>query len=405
MSNPTVLMLSMRRVARLVAFSLLYEFEDIVAALTGSDRVDATEQPFLQLSRRAYKYARFCTGSPLLARKLAPGPPPIRISRDYDLFLPMFNHPYELYALAALPNWRKRCRFAACFIVEAWGHQLPGYLLELLAEFDHVFVASYNVVSDIARIAGKPCSYLPIGADVLMLAPYPQLPPRTIDVCNVGRRSPATHQALLDLASADPGFFYFYDTVAARGTDLKQRTFSVQNPSEHRRLLASILQRSRYYIANRARANEPNFLAGGDEISVRFYEGAAAGTVMLGEPPQLEEFKRQFDWPDAIVSMPFDAPLIADLLADLNKDPTRLNRIQRDNVYYAALRHDWLYRLRVMFDKSGLPFTPAMQLREQRLQSLAAMTRLPQNRPHGERILHVVDSACTGRQPAGDAGR
>ena len=85
--------------------------------------------------------------------------------------------------------------------------------------------------------------------------------------------------------------FYYYDTVAASGTGLKQRTFRVDQPAEHRRMLATILKHSRYYIVNRSHINSPKFTAGRDEISARFYEGAAADTVMIGEAPRTEEIQ------------------------------------------------------------------------------------------------------------------
>jgi hypothetical protein len=324
----------------------------------------------LEFSRRSYKYARLLTGSTALARKLAPTPATVVLQRKYDLFLPVFNHPHELYTLAMLPDWRQHCRLAACYIVESWPHLLPRYLLELLAGFDHIFLGSSNTVAEVARISRRPCSYLPFAADVLTLAPCPTLPERLIDVCNLGRRSPVTHAALLSLAR-QRRIFYYYDTVAASGEGLKQRTFHVENPSEHRLLLASILQRSRYFIANRARANEPMFVAQGDEISSRFYEGAATGTVMLGEAPRSEQFQRQFDWPDALLHMPFDAPQIGDFLAQLERDPQRLARIRRDNVYHAACRHDWTYRVRTVFEQLGLPVTEGMLAREASLRALA----------------------------------
>jgi len=63
-------------------------------------------------------------------------------------------------------------------------------------------------------------------------------------------------------------------------------TFSVGNAGEHRLLLTSLLQRSRYYLANRARVNEAEIIEGKQEISSRFYEGVEAGAVLLGEPPR-----------------------------------------------------------------------------------------------------------------------
>ena len=365
-----VLLLSMRRLARVVAFCQQYEFEDVVAEVTGADRVDAGARG-LARSRRAYRLARFGTRSARLARALAPPPSALRLERDYELFFPVFNNVYELYALAAVDGWRKRCRRAACFLAEAWIQELPRYLLELLAPFDHVFVGVSHPVEEIARVSGRPCTYLPLAADVLRFAPPPDVPERVIDVCNIGRRSPATHEALLGLAR-DRRLFYYYDTVAASGAGGRQRTFSVDDAAEHRLLLAALLRRSRYFIANRGRVNEPEFTRGRDEVSGRFYEGAAAGAVMLGEPPRTDEFARQFDWPDAVIPLPFDSPDVGRVLSSLDGDPARLARIRRDNVANAARRHDWGRRFRTVCDTLGVAPPRGLAEREARLESLAA---------------------------------
>ena len=178
------------------------------------------------------------------------------------------------------------CRKAACFITETWTGLLPEYLLELLSEFDHIFLGLSHCVADVARITGRPCSYLPLATDVLRFAPQSSEQPRPIAVCNIGRRSAITHQALLQEAERRK-FFYYFDTVAASGSDLKQRTFRVDNPHEHRIMLATLLKHSSCFIANRSHVNNPEFTAGRDEISARFYEGAAAGTVMIGEAPRI----------------------------------------------------------------------------------------------------------------------
>lgn len=369
-----VLLLSQRRIADLVAYCLAYEFEDIVAAVTGAQRIDAIGMPTLEFSRRAYKMARFATGSRALARRLSPYPSTkVVLDRDYELFFPVFSHTYELYSLAMIPNWRQHCRKAACFITEVWSDRLPGYLLELLSEFDHIFIGFHHSVQDVARITGRPCSYLPLAVDVIGFAPATVDAERPISICNIGRRSPVTHQALIADAELQQSFYY-YDTVAASGHDLKQRTFRVENAHDHRRMLATVLKRSRYYIANRSLVNQPDFTAGREEISARFYEGAAAGTVMIGVAPRSEEFKRQFDWPDAVVHVPFDSPDISRILADLDGDPDRIATIRRSNVREAALRHDWLHRVFTVFDALGLPATAAMLERAQSLQQIAART-------------------------------
>jgi hypothetical protein len=363
-----VLLLSMRRIDDLVAYCTPYEFEDVLAQVTGADMVEVGDRAALELARRVYKWTRTATRSPRLAKLAAPHPSTVQLTRDYDLFLPVFSHPYQLYALAAVPEWRKRCRMAACFVTEVWADRLPDYLIELLAEFDHVFLAMQLAVKDVAKMIGRPVTYLPYSVDALRFAPLPHLPARSIDLCNIGRRSNVTHQALLQLADAHR-IFYYYDTVAA-GADLLQRTFRVDVASEHRRLLGSLLQNSRYFIANRSRVNEPEF-TGRDEISARFYEGAAAGTVMLGEAPRNDEFKRQFDWPDAVIHLPFDSPDVGRVLEELDANPERLRQIRRNNVHNAALRHDWLHRYEVICEKVGIKRTPGMDLRRQALQAVA----------------------------------
>jgi hypothetical protein len=372
----------MRGIADLVAFCLQYEFEDVITSLTGADRIDVGDRAGLEFSRRAYKVARLASGSRRFARAYAPRPSTVKLERDYELFFPVFNNPYELFALAAVPDWRRRSRFAACYINEVWASDIPNYLLELLAEFDHVFLGTRNAVEDVARIVGRPCSNLPLAVDVLRFSPAPQAPPRVIDVCNIGRRSALTHEALMRLAR-DRKIFYYHDTIVASGFDQKQRTFRVDEPSEHRLLLASVLQRSRYFIANRALVNQGEITMGHDEMSGRFYEGAAAGTIMLGEPPRTPAFEKQFDWTDAVIPLPFDSPDIGKVLVELDADPQRLSRIRRDNVRNAALRHDWVYRLRTVFETLGMPPTASMLERQTVLQALAGAA--PGSPPVGDR--------------------
>jgi len=190
-----VLQLSMRRIHDLVAFCLPYEFEDVVADVTGADRVEPDNFQVLEFARRVYKLTRFASGSPRLARAMvswlngprltrltAPWPNARRLTRDYDLFFPVFNHPFELFTLFAVADWRKHCRRAACFISEIWLHDMPNYLLELLAKFDHIFLGIRHPTQEIARIVGRPCTYLPLAVDVLRFAPYPRPPQRSIDI-------------------------------------------------------------------------------------------------------------------------------------------------------------------------------------------------------------------------------
>jgi hypothetical protein len=97
---------------------------------------------------------------------------------------------------------------------------------------------------------------------------------------------------------------------------------------------------------------------------------------MLGEPPNTEDFRSQFGWPDSVIRMPFDCPDVEQVLRDLDRDPERLARIVRDNARNAALQHDWVYRLRTVFAAAGMTPTPAMLDRERLLRQLAEQATL-----------------------------
>ncbi len=365
------LLLSMRGVADLVGYCMVYEFEDIIAGITGADRVmPGPSWSESQLEHRLYKATRRLTRSAAIAAPLLMALPRLHLERTYDLFLAIFNRPQELVALNAVPNWRARSRFAGCFVQEVWESQLRAEMISLLAGFDQLYVGTAHAASVLARQTGRPCTYVPSGVDALQFSPYPAWPPRQIDVCGIGRRSEVTHQALLRTAR-ERGLFYYYDTVRSSGVAAadRQSTFRVSNPAEHRLLYSNLLKRSRYFIANCARANEPAVTKGNDEIAARFFEGAAAGTVMVGVPPRTEVFRELFDWPDAVIPAPFDAPRIGDLIQELDQDPERVARIRLAGVTNALLRHDWAYRLRTILGDAGVSLPPALLEREARLRA------------------------------------
>jgi hypothetical protein len=156
--------------------------------------------------------------------------------------------------------------------------------------------------------------------------------------------------------------FYIYDTIDKMDTFYRR---------QHRSLLANIAKRSRYFIANTGKINKTVETQGQNEIGSRFFEGAAAGTVMIGDPPENGVFKKHFDWPDAVIHVPYDTADIAEVLTDLDSQPDRLAKIRKNNVVQSLLRHDWVYRWRDILDIVGLEPKPTLLEREQRLKELA----------------------------------
>ena len=370
--------LSMRRVEDLVGYCALYEFEDLIVELLGGELGCIERTDGLELPRLVYKLAHRASGSSRVAESVMPSLGSPLPHRSYDLFLPVFNHPHELFALSAIRGWRERCRVAACYICEAWEGQLESYLLELLRDFDHVFIGVQSSVAAVAELCKRPVTYVPMGVDTLRFHPpitnnqAGDERARSIDVCGIGRRSPVTHAALVEMAR-EKNLFYYYDTVHARpgGGFVKTLTFRVNNPREHRLLLSNLLKRSRYFIANRAWADDPTHTSSKEEIAARFYEGAAAGAILIGEPPRSEDFRDQFGWTDSVIPIPFHAPDIGRVIAELDADPARISRARRASVANSLLRHDWVYRLKQILQTLGLETTEEMESREAKLRDLA----------------------------------
>jgi hypothetical protein len=368
----TVLMLSQRRVSSLVGFCPLYEFEDLTAQALGAKVAQLGPMSGLELNKTVHKYVRYLTGSEQLAVHTRPRFGAVALDREYELFFPFFNHAHEIFSLNGLPGWRKRCRVAVCYLAEAWAALLPRYQIEMLRDFDHIFVGLRGAVPIVSEITRRPVTFVPMGVDALRFCPYPDLHERVIRVCGIGRRSEVTHHALLEYAE-NTDSFYYYDTIRTVGTG--QVSFAVTDPREHRKLLANLLQRSTYFIANRAFANQPELTRGNDEIPARFYEGTAAGAILVGNPPDTDDFRERFSWRDAVVATPFDAPDIASTLAALDAEPERCAATRRENMSQALLHFDWVYRLRAIFEILGLPQTEGMLSRQRRLRELADQIR------------------------------
>lgn len=362
-AEPRVLLLSQRGFAPVISRCSSYELEDVICAVDAVDLVAPTYRHASGelLSRAVNKLGR---RAPWL-RRVNPGIRPIEVPRDYALFFAVFQFATDAVSLNALRGWRQRCKTTVCWLEEIWARDLGRLQSQIaqLREFDHIFTNCLGSVDGLAKATGRPVIYQPPGVDCLRF--FPGTPPveRVIDIFNMGRRHPDTHRALLDLAR-ERRLFYLYDSFNGN--------IPVQDPAEHRLQLANLIKRTRFFIANRAKANEEGETAKQEEVGFRFFEGAAGGAVMIGDPPDVPSFHEHFDWPDAIIPMPFGSTEIGDLIAELEQQPERQAAIRRANLSNALRRHDWAYRWRSVLETVGLPIPAAVTGRERRITGLAS---------------------------------
>jgi hypothetical protein len=362
-ADARVLLYSQRNLSRSVWRGGPNEFEDVIAQIDDVRMVAPGAHAatgFRRVGRGLADRARARLG---LRRQ--PHGEVVEIDGDYDLFFVALTSAMGLSDLQQLRGWRKHCRMAVCFIFEQWLPMVEQWrpYLRLLRDFDRVFVFSRWSIPAMQQIAQRPVEYLDGGIDTEALCPYPVVPPRMIDVYSLGRRSPVTHAALFRSMEAEQ-LTYIYDTVSFGEV--------VVDYALHRPLVRHLMKRSRYFLAYRVGDSPTRAHWGGeDAIPLRYFEGAAAGTVMLGTIPQSDDYGRLFDWPDATIEIPYEAPEIMDILATLDADPERLARARRNNVMHSLRRHDWVYRWRDILDAIGLAHTPGMRARIARLEHLA----------------------------------
>ena len=159
--------------------------------------------------------------------------------------------------------------------------------------------------------------------------------------------------------------FYVYDSYKAMAKmepiDYKQ----------HRDLFANMAKRSKYFLVSPGKMDRPEETRGQVEIGFRYFEGAAAGAVMIGQAADCEAFRELFPWPDAVVEIQPDGSDALDVLADLDSNPARVSAISRRNAAESLLRHDWIHRWKKIFQLSGIEPSQGMTAREEHLKGMA----------------------------------
>jgi spore maturation protein CgeB len=299
-----------------------------------------------------------------------PGLRPVRLRKEYDLFFCRFQTLRDVLYVNAMQGWKDQCRTSVCWLDELYSAEVvhSRNYLHILKRFDHVFVGFKGSVDAISQIIGRRCHFLPYGVDAIRFSPYPNPPARVIDVYSLGRRLDNLHRMLLKF-TAERNMFYVYETLQAGAENL------VSNHRQHRELLANQIKRSRYFLVAPGKVNLPQETRGQIEVPARFYEGAAAGTVMIGQAPDCEPFRQLFDWKDAVIAIDPNSSDVADVLTELACQPERLWEASRRNVTEALLRHDWSYRWKQILAIAGLDPMPQLELREKRLKELAEVAR------------------------------
>jgi hypothetical protein len=257
-----------------------------------------------------------------------------------------------------LPNWRLRSDKAACWIDELWLETAKSYpkTLSLLEGFDFVFV-SFRDTAEYLKSCGLNAHHVPAGIDAMRFCPLPNKLQRTIDVLAMGRKANATHRKLFDLFQSDD-INYVFDTSSLPNVD---------SYVDHRVLMAKQIARTRFFFVQRAKADCPQQTQGQVEVGSRYFEGCAAGAILVGEKLDIPTFHDQFDWEDSVIPMQYNSNDISPIMDLLAGDPELMNRIHHRNLRHSLLKHDWAYRWEEMLRIMDMEPMAAIAKRKQAL--------------------------------------
>jgi Glycosyl transferases group 1 len=365
--DPKVCMPSWRKFDHAAYQSNRYESQDVLAEACDLDLLclePAWSFAFREAWQRRLVWKDF-TG---VLKHANPGLKPVRVEKDYDLFVLVCQTPKELLLINAVKGWRDHCKTAVCIIDELYAQHIRRAkpFFDILDQFDHLIIELRESVDPLSQLLGRSCHNLPAAVDALRFSPYPTLPPRVVDVYSIGRRREGIHASLKRMAKRDQ-LFCIHDTFQG-GAEAKLTDYRA-----HRDLVASIAKRSRFFVVAPAKWDQPKETRGQVGIANRYFEGAAAGAVLIGQPSDTDEFRELVDWEQAVVPIAEDGSDVEAVVQTLLADPEKTWAISRRNVAQALLRHDWVYRWHRLFDLVGIAPGPSMRAREERLRALARM--------------------------------
>jgi len=301
-----------------------------------------------------------------------PGLRRVRLAKDYDLFIAVCATFWDLPYINAIQRWKDHCKISVCWIDELWASDIPDYKywLPALRQFDYVFVGLRGTVSPLSHATNRPCFWLPGGVDALRFRPLSSPATRAIDVYSIGRRYEGIHREMLKAAQRGE-IFYVHDSHVGGGLT------EVYDYRQHRELFANVAKRSRYFVVAAAKMDQTDYRQGQVEVGYRYYEGAAAGAVMIGDTLDCDAYRELIGWPEAVIQIQPDGSDTMAVLNELDSDPERIAAISRRNTTEALLHHDWIHRWNEMFRLVGIQPSPRQLAREQRLRHLADLQSAP----------------------------
>ncbi len=280
-----------------------------------------------------------------------------------EAILPSTNEPVTLFLvciyslqsvqwLKQIRHWRKRFDKVALYIFDAyeafeprpaWRDRISSFH-RTINQIDHIFIGLRGGIDSYTNRFKPPVTFVPLAADVLQFGSCSGS--RCITVNGYGRQQASRELALSQsFNTAGSGRLFYHTSHTEFGR--------IRDYRAHRRLFWQLLASSQILLAEDPLvANKP---AGKTPfpfsfVGQRWFEGLAAGCVIVGSRPSCSEASHLLDWEDATITPPADEAEFIPFLDTLLADHQRMQSIRLRNHMEALSRHDWRHRLHTMLD-------------------------------------------------------
>jgi len=191
----------------------------------------------------------------------------------------------ENYRLDLYKNWTSNCRTRILYLYDTLPSQYP--LIKRLFSNNtwDILITSFNdAVDDLNKLTGRKWHCVEQAADDEIFQSVP-LNERLIHFSSYGRRYPVLHDVIKDFCKVN-GLYYDYTTHDAR--------HPVVEAAELYKQYAWHLSHSVFTLSWPVELTNPDRAGHLHPITCRWFEAAAAGTLILGLPPDNIAFKDYF---------------------------------------------------------------------------------------------------------------
>jgi Glycosyl transferases group 1 len=336
---------SLREMVRMPAQGCVAEMEDVFAEVT---------QATLLCPETPERFVEMTAGLP---------------AAGADLFIACLSLADVVDLFGNARRWRRPFRRVFCYVFDAWVEASEiekspvrrriSRFTRVVHQIDHLFVSNPDSVADHAAAYDIPVSYVALAADVLQFGSMQAERPITVNA--YGRQHPPHVDALARAYNTNRSSRALYHTDhMSIGTVFDLR--------RHRASFWKLLSMSCITLAYDHMTVDPgqrrfpfSF------VGQRWFEGLAAGCVVVGIRPQCAETDRLLHWPDATIDVPESPDDFMAFVESLLADGDRLARARVANYRHMLLAHDWGYRVVEMLAAVGIEAPIGWSLRQQNL--------------------------------------